>query len=145
MARRTVVLLSVLIGLSSSFAFAADEFTEIAKTDKFTYYLVNDGKVRKGDKVKAWVLQDFIDPQPHPYLDFYKSIIYQAEYDCTARESRTLFLVRYFDHMRTGKVTEKVSSPEALYEPHVPGTIGDELRSAVCRSSDSTPARGNAR
>ncbi len=115
------------------------EWTLIEFNDETMVYADVKTKQKLGNKVKMWILYDFIHPkisaaENQPYL----SLVTLDEYDCVNATKKLLVGSMYKENMQKGKnigtITFKVN--ETIHEPIIPNTLEAASFEKACRKNN---------
>ena len=127
----------LLLLLVSTNVFA--EWTPVTRTSAFIEYSDKSSKIRSGDMVRIWSMNNYILPQPTSSGKKYLSKKIQNEFDCTNQRYRLLSLIFYSLNLGYGdvvsmydSVTNSSLTSVFSWKPLAPGTTGSELMIFAC-------------
>lgn len=110
------------------------------------FYASNHNAIRSGSLVTIWTRWEYRLEQSSGYVKF-RSLVQREEIDCTRQATRVLARSLYPQNNLDGTATSySYESQKALWDPSVPGTIGEFLSNWACnRFKASHPASTAAR
>lgn len=137
----TVALSLLLVTMSQG---AGWERVATGADDSFTTYVYPESVRAQGRLVEAWLLDDYVDPQPNDLRagGFYISQETHWLYDCNDGASTLTEVIRYSQHMGGGPEVDRgpVSGVPETMQHAAPQSVAASRLKAVCELSTKQAA-----
>ena len=124
------ILIAVALLLSSQAVMA--EWVKYVITDRFDAYYNNDSVIKRGSKVKVWMILDYNSAQAFDDGVKYMSSKNQQEFDCYNKLVRMVYYSATSKGFGKGEVVYSASAPNEEFSLLIPSSMGEILLNKVC-------------